>query len=420
MPKERTITGIDIGSSKICTIVATVSEDDISVIGVSSVPSKGIRKGVVVDIDGAVEAIAQSLEGAERMAGHAVSRAFVTVSGSHISSQNSHGVVAVSHPGVEIISADVDRVTEAAQAINLPSNREIIHVLPRGYTVDSQDGVRDPVGMSGIRLEVETNIISGSATAMRNLAKCVQQVGVEVEDFVFTGIAAAEATLTDTERELGTILIDIGGGTTSMVVFSEGQPGYSAVLPVGGQHVTNDLAIGLRTSLENAEKIKLVLSKEDQQLRRQVYPQGKDDKVRRGEIDVSALGLEVETVPKKLLEDIIKARLSEVFHLVNLEVRKSGFESQLPAGLVLTGGAAQTHGAEAIARMVLKMPVRVGVPSGVTGLIDEIGGPPHAASVGLILHARRAPREARFSFPGGGRVSSIFSKVISWIKSFLP
>ncbi|MCG2686366.1 cell division protein FtsA, partial [Candidatus Parcubacteria bacterium] len=415
-----TITGIDIGSSKICTIVASVSEDDISVIGVSSVLSKGIRKGVVVDIDGAVEAIARSLEGAERMAGHAVSRAFVTVSGSHISSQNSHGVVAVSHPGVEITPADVDRVTEAAQAINLPSNREIIHVLPRGYTVDSQDGVRDPVGMSGIRLEVETNIISGSATAMRNLAKCVQQVGVEVEDFVFTGIAAAEATLTDTEKELGTILVDIGGGTTSLVVFSEGQPGYSAVLPMGGQHVTNDLAIGLRTSLENAEKIKLILSEEDQQLRRQVYPQGKDDRVKRGEIDVSALGLEAEAVPKKLLEDIIKARLSEVFHLVNLEVRKSGFEGQLPAGLVLTGGAAQTHGAEAIAKMVLKMPVRVGVPSGVTGLIDEIGGSPHAASVGLVLHARRTPGETRFSFPGGGKVSSIFSKVISWIKSFLP
>ena len=228
--------------------------------GVSSIPSRGIKKGVVVDIDEAVDCIATSLEAAERMAGYAVSSALVSVDGNHISSQNSHGVVAVHDHDGEIDHEDVARVTDAARAISLPSSREIIHVLPRGFIVDSQDGVKDPIGMSGIRLEVETNIITGATSVIRNLTKCVQQVGLNIDELVFGGLASAQAVLSDTEKELGCALVDIGGGTTKIVVFLGGSPSYVNVIPVGGQHITNDLAIGLRTHLETAEKIKLKLS----------------------------------------------------------------------------------------------------------------------------------------------------------------
>ncbi|MDP2735305.1 MAG: cell division protein FtsA, partial [bacterium] len=255
MAKDNIITGIDVGTSKVSTVIASVSpEEKISVIGVSTVPSRGIKKGVVVDIDEAVESIAASLEAAERMAGYSVQSAFVAVDGKHISSLNSHGVVAVSGEGSEITENDVERVTEAARAVSLPSSREIIHVLPRGFTVDSQDGVKDPVGMSGVRMEVETNIISGSTTVMRNLVKCVQQVGVNVNDLVFGGLASSEAVLSETERGLGCALVDIGGETTQVLIFTNGSPVYASVIPYGGQSITNDLAVGLRISLEDAER----------------------------------------------------------------------------------------------------------------------------------------------------------------------
>jgi len=407
MPKERIIAGLDIGSSKMTTIVATLSgEGKISVIGVATVPSKGIKKGVVVDIDEAVEAIAKSLEGAERMAGYAVSSAYILVNGTHISSLNSHGIVAVAHQEGEISSSDVERVTEAAQAISIPSSREIIHVLPRGFIVDSQDGIRDPVGMSGIRLEVETNIISGSTTVMRNLVKCVQQVGIDVEDLVFGGIASAQAVMTDTEKELGAVLVDIGGGTTDILVFEDGSPAYAAVLPIGGQNITNDLAIGLRTSLENAEKIKekmATLSEGETQL------------------DVADLGLETGVIALKKLDEIIEARLQEIFSLVALEVKKSGFGGKLPAGIVLCGGAAETAGMAGVAKKVLKMPVRLGQPKGAAGLIDEVSGPAYAASIGLLLHGARLQPERRLGLGAArGRVSDIFSRIINWIKSYMP
>lgn len=408
MPKERIIAGLDIGSSKITTIIATLStEGKVSVIGVSTVPSKGIKKGAVVDIDEAVEAIAKSLESAERMAGYAVSGAYVLVDGTHISSLNSHGVVAVAHQEGEISPSDVERVTEAAQAISIPSSREIVHVIPRGFIVDSQDGIRDPVGMSGIRLEVETNIISGATTVMRNLVKCVQQVGVDVEDLVFGGIAAAEAVLTDTEKELGAVLVDIGGGTTDILVFEDGSPAYAAVLPIGGQNITNDLAIGLRTSLENAEKIKEKL---------QLAAAAESN-----EIDVADLGLERETIARKEINEIIKARLQEIFSLIALEIKKSGFERKLPAGLILCGGAAETAGISEVARQVLKTPVRIGEPRGAAGLIEEVSGPAYAASIGLLLYGARLQPERRVSFGAArGRVFELLGRVVNWIKSYLP
>jgi len=407
MPKENIIAGLDIGSSKITTILATLSDEGkVSVIGVSTVPSKGIKKGVVVDIDEAVEAIAKSLESAERMAGYAVSSAYVLVNGTHISSLNSHGVVAVAHQEGEISPSDVARVTEAAQAISIPSSREIIHVIPRGFIVDSQDGIRDPVGMSGIRLEVETNIISGATTVMRNLVKCVQQVGVDVEDLVFGGIAASQAVMSDTEKELGAVLVDIGGGTTDILIFEDGSPAYAAILPIGGQNITNDLAIGLRTSLEGAEKIKEKM---------QTMLEGE------AQLDVSDLGLDTGPIPKKKLAEIIDARLQEIFSLVALEVKKSGFSGKLPAGIIVCGGAAETAGVGEAAKKVLKMPVRIGEPKGASGLIEEVSGPAYAASVGLLLYGSRLQPERRMSLGAArGRVGDLISRVINWVKSYLP
>jgi len=413
MAKEHIVTGIDVGSFKVSTVIASISpEKKISVIGVSTVPSRGIKKGVVVDIDEAVEAISESLEGAERMAGYSVQSAFVAVDGKHVSSLNSHGVVAVSGEGAEITEEDVERVTEAARAVSLPSSREIIHVLPRGFTVDSQEGVKDPVGMSGVRMEVETNIISGATTVMRNLVKCVQQVGVDVDDLVFCGLASAEAVLSDTEKELGCALVDIGGETTQIVVFTDGSPVYASVLPIGGQNITNDLAVGLRVSLENAEKIKVRFSEGT----------GKVGEERKDEINVSELGLETDTVSLSLVNNIIEARLSEIFSMVGLEIKNSGQQGNLPAGLVVTGGAVQTVGLKDLVRKVLRLPLRVGAPVGVSGLIDEVSSPANATTIGLVVYGAEAGPRERMSVPmiSTKKVSQLFGRVVEWGKSFLP
>ncbi len=398
------------------TIIAALTENKISVIGVSgAVPSKGIKKGNVVDIDEAVQAISHSLERAERMAGVSVSSAFITINGSHLETLNSHGVVAVSHQGAEITTDDVARVTEAAQAVTLPSTREIIHVIPRDFIVDSQDGIRDPVGMSGIRLEVETNIVHGSATAMRNLAKCVEQVGVNVEGMVYVGVANAEAVLTDTEKELGTLLVDIGGGTTSVIAFLEGSPIYSDVLPIGGKHITSDLAIGLRAHMDAAENIKIRLSEE-----RERYTAINKDIGE--EFDVTEFGLDMDTVPRKLLYSIIDARLNEIFSLIALEIKKADLQGKLPAGVVITGGAALTSGVERVAKQVLKTPVRVGYPKGVTGLIDEIESPAFSGTVGELIYGSKLIKSGSLlSFDTGkGKIGGILSSLFDKAKSFLP
>ncbi|MBT6401521.1 cell division protein FtsA [candidate division WWE3 bacterium] len=417
MPKEKIITAIDVGSSKVSTIIAALTENKISVIGVSgNVPSKGIKKGNVVDIDDAVQAISNSLERAERMAGVSVSSAFVTINGSHLETLNSHGVVAVSHSGSEISTEDVARVTEAAQAVTLPSSREIIHVIPRDFMVDGQDGIRDPVGMSGIRLEVETNIIHGSSTAMRNLAKCVEQVGVEVEDMVYVGVAGSEAVLTDTEKELGCLLVDIGGGTTSVIAFSEGSPVYSDVLPIGGKHITSDLAIGLRAHMEASESIKIKLSEEREGFNTIEHDNMNDD------FDVSGFGLDMDSVPRKLLYGIMDARLNEIFSLIALEIKKADLTGKLPAGVILTGGSSLTSGIERVAKRVLKTPVRIGYPKGVTGLIDEIEGPAFAATVGEVIYGAQLIKSGSLlSFDSGrGKIGNILSKILEKAKSFLP
>lgn len=428
MAKEKIIAGIDIGSSKITTLIAQLprESENITVIGVSSVAARGIKKGQVVDIDESVSALAAGLEAAERMAGYSISSAYVSVGGSQIASMNSRGVVAVSGPDGEIMDEDIRRVTEAARAISIPSSREIIHVVPRGFIVDSQEGVKDPIGMSGVRLEVETHIVSGAATSLRNLAKIVNQIGVEVEDLVFSGLAASESTLTDTEKELGVALVDIGGGTTDIALFVDGSIAHSAVLPIGGKNITNDLAIGLRVSLDTAEKVKIALGQQTKRVRPEEIMTA-DEKKKDDELDTGKLGLDEDlaTISKKTLTDgIIKPRLTELATLVGMEIKKSGYGGLLPSGIVVTGGGSETVGLTEVFKDILRMPTRVAFPSGVTGLIDEISTPAYAASIGLLLYGARseAYKTGSFGLPGisGFRVKGTAGKLTGWIRTFIP
>lgn len=429
MARDHTVSGIDVGTSKITTLVAVLSEEgEARVIGVSTVPSRGLRKGQVVNIEEATAAISSSLESAERMAGTSIGRAFVCVGGAHIASLNSHGVVAVAEPEREITQFDVKRVIDAAKAVSLPSSREILHVLPRGYVVDGQEGIVDPVGMTGIRLEVDTHLVTGGATAIRNLRKCVEELGVEVFGMVFSGLASAQASITETEKELGVILIDIGGGTTDVAIFVEGALSYSSVIPIGAINITKDLAAGLRVSLESAEKIKLALGEAPKLPT--TFDETNQKSAKNDEIDLTQLGLPEElksTSRKTLIEGIIKPRLNEIYTMVGLEIKRSGFGGMTPSGIVLTGGGAQTVGAVEAARRNLAMPVHIGIPSRITGLIDEILTPAYTASVGLVLSSATV---------GGGEGAVHFSslrkmgeriqikgaagKVIDFVKSFLP
>lgn len=434
MARDRILTGIDIGTSKITTLIASVSEDhDVRVVGVSAVPSRGLRKGQIVNIEEATTAISQSLDAAERMAGTSVASAFILTGGNHIASLNSHGVVAVAEPDKEISENDVLRVIDAAKAISLPSSREILHIIPRGYLVDGQEGIVDPVNMTGVRLEVDTHLITGGSIAIRNLYKCVEDLGVEVEGVVFGGLASASATLSDTEKELGVVLVDIGGGTTDVAVYVEGALSYSSVIPVGAINITKDLAAGLRISLESAEKIKLalgvqpkvpILPEEEEETRNRPKVDKSD------EMDVSELHLveEMKTISRKtLVEGIVKPRLNEIFSLVGLEIKKSGFGGMTPSGVVLTGGGAQTVGAVEAARRNLAMPVHIGTPKNISGLIEEISSPAYAASVGLLLYGMTAEkRDSGPLFKGFGKLGDkiplkgVAGKVINLIKSFLP
>ncbi len=408
MSKSKLIAAIDIGSSKIATLLSQVREEDpekIHIIGAASAVSRGVRKGQIVNIEEAVACITESVEAAERMGGYNISKAWVSLDGTHVGSLNSQGVVAVSQPHGEVSEEDVRRVMEAARAISLPSSSEIVSVVPRSFTVDSQEGVRDPVGMTGVRLEVEAHITTGSTTALKNLTKCVSEVGCDVEGLVFGGVAASEAVLADPEKELGVVLVDIGGGTTNVVIFVEGSLAYSSVLPVGAINVTNDLAIGLRISLESAEKIKLFLGK---------------SKDKEDELDLASLNLpeEIKTVSfKTLVEGIIRPRLNELFGAVASEIKKSTLAGLTPSGLVLTGGGAMTVGIVDSAKRTLSMPVRIGIPTGIAGLIDDIENPSFAAAVGLLKLAVKGSEETMLTKPPG---KGMLGKAIEMVRSLLP
>ena len=422
MAKSKIIAGIELGSSKIATLVSQVTVDpttyetSISVVGVSAVPSKGIRKGQIVDIEETVEATIASVEAAERMAGYNIDKAFVAIGGAHLHSQNSHGVVAVSDPDGEISVDDVTRVIEAASAVSLPASREVIHVIPREFIVDGEAGVKDPIGMSGVRLEVETHIITAAAAAIKNLSKALNEVGVSVEDLVFSGLSSANAVLSSTEKELGCAVVDIGGGTTSIAVFIEGGLAYSGVIPIGARNVTNDLAIGLRVSLESAEQIKIALSSEA-------------SKKKEGEVsdmlDITDTGaLESKKVSKKTLsEGIIRPRLNEIFTMVRIELEKAGIANRIPSGVIITGGGAETVGASDSAKRMLSLPVRIGKPKGISGLIDDIVSPAFATPVGLLFYGATLgipEGEGTFSKNIKATSAGIASKLIETIKNLLP
>ena len=366
------------------------------------------------------------------MAGTTIGSAFVSIGGNHIASINSHGVVAVAEPDKEITQNDVGRVIDAAKAVQLPTSREILHVLPRGFTVDGQEGIVDPVGMTGVRLEVDTHMVTGGSTAIRNLHKCMGELGVDVGGIVFGGLASAFATLSDTEKELGVVLVDIGGGTTDVAIFIDGALSYSSVIPIGAINITKDIAAGLRISLESAEKIKLMLGL-PQKL--PVLPEGdgqpvsKKHEEKSDEIDLSGLGLpeELRSVSKKtLIDGIVRPRLNEICTMVGLEIKRSGFGGLTPSGIVLTGGGAMTIGATDSARRNLAMPVRIGMPGKITGLIDEITTPAYAASVGLLIYAGKAMKMDSGIGASLGRmtqriqIKGIAGKVIDLVKSFMP
>lgn len=433
MSEGKIVVGVDIGTSKIVTLIAKI-DDAVNVLGVSEVESNGIKKGQIVDIEDAVLAINNSLEAAERMAGYSVSHVVTAIGGGHIESQNSRGVVAVAQPEGEISVSDLDRVIDAAKAVSLPSTREIIHVLPRSYIVDGQEGIKDPIGMTGVRLEVDTHIISAGGISLRNMEKAFSHVGVDVDAVVSSGYASALAVLSETEKELGVVLVDMGAGTTDISVYVDGSIAYSSVLPIGAKHITNDLAIGLRISLESAEKIKLHLSSPQKKVALIADDDLDQEKPKEDrhpdEIDLSSLGLseEINKVSRKTLVDgIIRPRLNEIFTMVGLEIKKSGYVGQTPSGLVITGGGARTIGAADSAKRMLAMPVRVGISQNIKGIIDEIQDPSFSTVIGLAIYGGNV--EVESSLPFGINMPSMmpslkfnksFGKVVSFIKSFLP
>ena len=421
--KKQLICAVDIGTSKVATVVALFDKEEDKVpkiIGFSSSPSLGIKKGLVIDIEKATEAIEKSIEKAEKMAGYKIDKAFVSVGGPHISSLNSHGLVAITNPNQEINESDVVRVIEAAQAVSLSSTRQIIEVVPCDFTVDGQGGIKNPVGMTGVRLEVDTHIITASQTNIKNIQRCLSDLGIEIEGFVFSGLSSAEAVLTDTEKELGVVLVDIGGGKTDLCLYSEGSLLHSSSLPIGGKHVTNDIAVGLRVSLDSAEKIKIYLSKKMNNL---------SMKKKISEIDLSELKLQedVENISiKTLLDEIINPRLEEIFKLIYEEIEKSGLIKSIPSGLVLTGGGALTVGIMDVAKKVIGLPVRVGVPEKVGGLVDEILDPSYATTIGLILVGKNKIQKESFELKSFRRIWRDFStgfsieRLKNFFKQFIP
>lgn len=381
--KNPILCGIDIGSSKIAILIVSVMENDrISVLGVATMPSKGMKKGQIVDIDDTANTVKECLNAAERMAGHKINSAFVSIGGSHIESTNTHAVVAIS-PDHDINNKDLERLNEIARAVALPSSRGILHTLPIDYTIDGQTGIKNPLEMSGSRLEVDTHIISGSGVAVSNLTKCMEKVGVSIKGLVYSGIASIEAVLTETERELGMILIDLGAETVDVVIIYEGAVVYSAVVPIGSKYITNDIAVGLKVTMESAESIK----------REAVDPTLKSDE-----------------------NMIIKARVKEILELINKEVKKSKYGLQVPLGVVVCGGGALTVGLIDQIRRILVFPARIGKIEGWGGLTEEIDSPAYATVAGLILYGLRTQTDTGKNFS----IKTWFNKITNLIKTLLP
>lgn len=421
---DQIITGIDIGSSKLAVVVAHISDEEEQprVMGFASVPSAGVKRGQIVDIQRVTDVLEQAVEQAERMAGSKIDHAIVSVGGPHIESLNSNGVVAVTNPHAEIHADDVTRVIDAANAISLSSTRQVVDVLPREYVVDGQGGIKNPTGMTGVRLEVNTHIITASQTTLKNIERALSDLGIAVDGFVFSGLASSLSTLTETERELGVALVDVGGGKIDTCIFADGALSYSCSIPVGARHVTNDIAVGLRVSLESAEKIKLFLSKQSIKTDHDGKP--------KDETDISELHLPegLTTLSSKTVVDgIIRPRMEEMFSGVLEHIDKSGYGTQIPSGLVITGGGALTVSALESARRVLGMPARIGSPDYITGLVDEVMYPQYATLTGLLISAKqqgeRSSRSGMKDFDSllrGFTPKISFKKITDMVKSFMP
>ena len=418
MSKETYITGLDIGTSAIRAVQGKISQEDnvLNVIGLGEGESAGLRKGVLVDIEEAVSGISSVLEKVERMTGVPIESAYVSVSGSHITTQASHGVIAVSRADGEISEADIVRCVDASQAISVPPNREILHVFPKNFTLDGQTGIRDPLGMSGVRLEVDTLIVQAGLPFVRNLTRCIAQAGLEINDLVLAPLSASQCVLTKRQKDLGVLLVDLGGGTTSLAVYEEGDLLHSAVLSVGNQHITNDLAIGLRSSIETAERVKLLYGHTDPKA------VGKLDEIDLAKIDEH----EKETVSRSYVAEIMEARLEEIFAKVAKELKTIGKDGKLPAGVVITGGGSRLPGIVEFAKKELRLPASLGRPQNITTVIDKLDDPTYATAVGLLLWGQAFGSSS--GFVSGTMLSSV-KKVFShpkaesvkkWLKSFLP
>src|SRR3989344_1574786 len=416
---DNLICGIDIGSSKIATVVGMASDEtnELKIIGFNATEARGVKKGLIVDIKEATEAVENSVEKAERMAGHKINRAYVSVGGPHISSLNSRGIVAVSNPQGETNEDDVARVIEAAKAISLSSTRRIIEIIPRDYIVDGQSGIKNPIGMSGVRLEVETHIITASSTNLKNQERILGDLGIENQGFIFSGLASAEAVLTNTEKELGIVLVDMGGGKIDLSIYVDGALSYSSSIPIGARHISNDIAVGLRVSLDSAEKIKIFLSKN-------LNGKKKVSQINLNELDLPENLSEVSL--KTLVDGIIAPRLEEIFKLIFEEIEKSGLGQQIPSGLVITGGGALTIGMLETGKRVVGLPIRLGIPDRVTGLVDEIMDPQYSTTIGLLLYGQKDSFIDKDNFKNFGKIlkdfklGSSIGNLKNFFKQFIP
>jgi cell division protein FtsA len=403
----RLIVGLDIGTSKVLAIVAELNlAGEVEVIGVGHHPSRGMKKGVVVNIESTVQSIQRAVEEAELMAGCQIHSVYAGIAGSHISSINSHGMVAIKDK--EVATGDIERVIAAARAVAIPADQKVLHVLPQEFIIDKQEGIREPIGMSGVRLEAKVHIVTGAVSAAQNIIKCVRRCGLEVDDIILEQLASSISTLNDDEKELGVCLVDIGGGTTDISVFTEGAIRHTAVIPIAGDQVTNDIAVALRTPTQNAEDIKKKYGCALTQLA------SRDET-----IEVPSVG---DRPPRKLsrqtLAEVIEPRMEELFSLVQAELRRSGFEDVLGSGVVLTGGSSKMEGMIDLAEEVFHMPVRLGVPQYVGGLKGVVQNPVFATGVGLVLYGARLTQGPVYAAQqqAAGGVRGMFSKMKSWFQ----
>jgi cell division protein FtsA len=406
--EKNIIVGLDIGTSKVAAIVGEVNLDgDVEIVGLGQSPSRGLKKGVVVNLETTVNAIQRAVQEAELMAGCNISSVFVGIAGSHIHSLNSHGIVAISNK--EVSQDDVDRVIDSARAVAVPADQKILHVLPQEFVIDGQEGIKEPVGMSGIRLEAKVHIVTGGVSAAQNIVKCIERCGLQVEDIVLEQLASSMSVLTDDEKELGVCLVDIGGGTTDIAVFTHGSIRHTAVIPIAGDQVTNDIAVALRTPSQNAEEIKKKYACALAQL-------AKLDET----LEVPSIGDRApRQISRQALAEIIEPRYEELILLVQAELRRAGFEDLIAAGLVFTGGSSKVPGLVDLAEEIFHMPVRIGIPQFISGLVDVVRNPIYATGVGMVIYGdkNRDPNARNVALSGvDSSGEGIWAKMKSWFQ----